>query len=111
MLRTPIQVTSREPLEIPAGGIARFQVRVPPVLTKIQFELSDPPEGIELRQVGTELVLQCDAAKAKPGLKGNLIVNISAERVAQPANGSPQANRQRVSLGTLPAVPFEIVAR
>jgi hypothetical protein len=103
MLRTPIQVTSREPLEIPAGGIARFQVRVPPVLTKVQFELSDPPEGIALRQDGTELVLQCDAAKAKPGLKGNLIVNISAERVAQPAN------RQRVSLGTLPAVPFEIV--
>jgi hypothetical protein len=120
MLRTPIQVTSHEPLEIPAGGTARFQVRVPPLpnnlLTKVQYELSDPPEGIALRNAspvrdGTEIVLQCDAAKAKPGLKGNLIVNISAERVAQPANGSPQANRQRVSLGTLPAVPFEIVAR
>jgi hypothetical protein len=56
-------------------------------------------------------VLKCDAAKAKPGLKGNLIVNISAERVAQPANAKQPANRQRVSLGTLPAVPFEIVAR
>jgi hypothetical protein len=116
MLRTPITVSSPEPLEIPAGGAARFQVRVPSLLTKVQFELSDPPEGIELRNAspgrdGTEIVLQCDAAKAKPGLKGNLIVNISAERVAQPANGRPQANRQRVSLGTLPAVPFEIVAR
>jgi hypothetical protein len=60
---------------------------------------------------GTEIVLQCDAAKAKPGLRGNLIVNISAERVAQAAKGATQANRQRVSLGTLPAVPFEIVAR
>jgi hypothetical protein len=116
MLRTPIKVSSPEPLEIPAGGTARFQVRVPSLLTKVQFELNDPPEGIELRNAspgrnGTEIVLQCDAAKAKPGLKGNLIVNISAERVAQPANGRPQANRQRVSLGTLPAVPFEIVAR
>ena len=78
-------------------------------MTKVQYELSEPPEGIALRNAspgrdGTEIVLQCDAAKAKPGLKGNLIVNISAERVAQ-------ANRQRVSLGTLPAVPFEIVAR
>jgi hypothetical protein len=77
--------------------------------------LSEPPEGIALRGAspvrdGTELVLQCDAAKAKPGLKGNLIVNISAERAAQAANAKQQANRQRVSLGTLPAVPFEIVA-
>ena len=103
MLRTPIKISSPDPLEIPAGGTARFQVHVPTLLTKVQFELSEPPEGIELRQDGTDIVLHCDAAKAKPGLKGNLIVNISAERAA------PQANRQRVSLGTLPAVPFEIV--
>ena len=110
-----MKVTSPEPLAIPAGGTARFQVHVPThpnnLLTKVQFELNDPPEGLELRQDGSEIVLHCDAAKAKPGLKGNLIVNVSAERVAQPATASPQANRQRVSLGTLPAVPFEIVAR
>ena len=120
MLRVPIKVASQEPLEIPAGGTARFQVHMPPLpanlLTKVQYELSEPPEGIEMRGAspgpdGTELVLQCDAAKAKPGLKGNLIVNIFAERVAQAANAKQQANRQRVSLGTLPAVPFEIVAR
>jgi hypothetical protein len=120
MLRVPIKVTSPEPLEIPAGGTARFQVRVPPLpanfAPKVQYELSEPPEGIALRNAspvrdGTELVLQCDAAKAKPGLKGNLIVNISAERVAQAANAKQQANRQRISLGTLPAIPFEIVAR
>jgi len=118
MLRDPIKVSSPEPLEIPAGGTARFQVHVPTLpsnfLTKVQYELSEPPEGIELRNAspgrdGTEIVLQCDAAKAKPGLKGNLIVSISAERVAQAANAKQQANRQRVSLGTLPAVPFEIV--
>jgi hypothetical protein len=120
MLRVPIKVSSQEPLEIPAGGTARFRVYVPPLpanfVARVQYELSEPPEGIELRNAspgrdGTEIVLQCDAAKAKPGLKGNLIVNISAERVAQAANGRPQANRQRVALGTLPAVPFEIVAR
>jgi hypothetical protein len=120
MLRTPIKVSSPEPLEIPAGGTARFQVHVPTLpsnfLTKVQYELSEPPEGIELRNAspgrdGTEIVLQCDAAKAKPGLKGNLIVNISAERVTPAANAKSQPNRQRVSLGTLPAVPFEIVAR
>jgi hypothetical protein len=119
MLRTPIKVSSQEPLEIPAGGTARFQVHVPTLpanfAPRVQYELSEPPEGVELRNAspgrdGTEIVLQCDAAKAKPGLKGNLIVSISAERVAQAANGAQQANRQRVSLGTLPAVPFEIVA-
>jgi hypothetical protein len=120
MLRTPIKVSSQEPLEIPAGGTARFQVQMPTLpsnfLTKVQYELSEPPEGVELRGAspgrdGTEIVLQCDAAKAKPGLKGNLIFSISAERVAQAANAKQQANRQRVSLGTLPAVPFEIVVR
>jgi len=119
MLRVPIKVSSPEPLEIPAGGLARFQVHVPALprnfAPRVQFELSEPPEGVALQnaspvQDGTEIVLQCDAAKAKPGLKGNLIVNISAERVAQAANGTAPANRQRVSLGTLPAVPFEIVA-
>jgi hypothetical protein len=117
MLRVPITIAGAQPLEIPAGGTARFQVHVPPLpanfAPKVQYELSEPPEGIALRGAspgkdGTEIVLQCDAAKAKPGLKGNLIVNISAERVA-PANGKAPANRQRVSLGTLPAVPFEIV--
>jgi hypothetical protein len=120
MLRVPIKVSSPEPLQIPAGGTARFQVQVPPLpsgfLTRVQYELSEPPEGVALRLAspgrdGTDIVLACDAAKAKPGLKGNLIVNISADRVTQPANGKAAANRQRVSLGTLPAVPFEIVAR
>ena len=111
MLRTPIQITTQQPLEIPAGGTARFQVHVPPSLTRVQFELSEPPEGIGLRQDGTNLVLQCDAAKAKPGLKGNLIVTISGERVPQAANAKQPPNRQRVALGTLPALPFEIVAR
>ena len=120
MLRVPIKISSPDPLEIPAGGTARFQVHVPPLpanfAPKVQYELSEPPEGIALRNAspvrdGTELVLQCDAAKAKPGLKGNLIVNISAERVAPAANAKQQPNRQRISLGTLPAVPFEIVAR
>jgi hypothetical protein len=120
MLRVPIKVASQEPLQIPAGGTARFQVQVPTLpanfAPRVSYELSEPPEGIALRGAspgrdGTDIVLACDAAKAKPGLKGNLIVNISAERVVQPANGKAAASRQRVSLGTLPAVPFEIVAR
>ena len=97
-MRLPIQVV------LPANSL----------IEKVQYELSEPPEGVELRDFttvedGTELVLQCDAAKAKPGLRGNLIVSVSGERTPPAANGRPPGNRQRVPLGTLPAVPFEIV--
>ncbi len=58
---------------------------------------------------GTRLVLKCDAAKVKSPFKGNLIVSVfispkaPATGPAKPANG-----QRRVSLGTLPAIPFEV---
>jgi hypothetical protein len=116
--RAPIRIAGAAPLRIPAGGTAGFQalVALPPnnVLEKIQYELSEPPEGITIGAVnilpdGAEIVLQCDAAKAKPGLKGNLIINISGERMPPAVATKAPATRQRVPLGTLPAVSFEIV--
>ncbi len=115
--RSPVAILGEQPLKIPAGGTVRIPVRVPTanVQGKIQLELSEPPDGIELREAtdlhdGTEIVLQCDAAKIKPGVKGNLIVNILVERTVTPPNGgSPVTRRQ--PLGTLPAIPFEIVSR
>jgi len=62
-------------------------------------------------RAAVELVLQGDSEKAKPGLKGNLIVEILAKpNPAAAAKKGPMANR-RLSLGSLPAVPFEIVER
>ena len=58
---------------------------------------------------GTDIVLQGDAAKVKPGLRGNLIVNVFGERTPAAGDGKAKANRQRVPLGTLPALPFEVV--
>jgi hypothetical protein len=117
LLRAPVRVLSKTPIRIPAGGTAAFQVSVPAAaLDRIQLDLSDPPEGISIKNVspssqGTEIVLQSDAAKVKPGLKGNLIVAAFAKGV--PAKGKkPQAAMRRaVPLTTLPAVPFEIVTR
>ena len=117
-LRGPVRVSGGQPLRIPAGGDVRFQVQVPippnNVIEKVIYALSEPPEGVEIADTspapnGAGIVLHCDAAKAKPGLKGNLIVTVSAER--KPVAGAPSApaNRQRVQLGTLPAMPFEIV--
>jgi hypothetical protein len=46
-------------------------------------------------------------AVGKAGLKGNLIVDAFMERAATP--GAKQPAARRVPLGTLPAIPFEIV--
>ena len=115
--RSLVRILGEQPVRIPAGGTARVQVAMPAAKSfdKIQFELSEPPEGVTVREVsqgpqGVEVVLQCDASKAKPGLKGNLIINAFAER-SQAATGKEkaQAVRRRVPLGTLPAIPFEVV--
>jgi hypothetical protein len=117
-LRVPARVVSPEQLKLPSGGAAKLEVevRLPPrsPINNVNYELSDPPDGVTLAGAsgapdGTEIVFRCDASKAKPGLKRNLIVTVSGERAAQAANGKPQANRQRVPLGALPAIPFEIV--
>jgi hypothetical protein len=107
------------PVKIPAGGTARVAVGASfgKSLPRFHFELSDPPEGITIKQVtpasnGLEITLQGDAAKLKPGLKGNLIVGISSKGGDAPAKskGKGQANQRRTPLATLPAIPFEVVA-
>jgi len=118
VFRKPVQVRADLPVRIPAGGTVRVPVEADlPAnnqVEKLVYELSDPPAGVELREVapgphGAEIVLACDAAKAKAGEKGNLIVTISGERKQSPGNAP--ANRQRIPLGSMPAVPFEIVGR
>jgi hypothetical protein len=113
--RGAVKILSPLPLIIPAGGSARVAVGFPrgPFIDRMQFELSDPPpglvlEGTTLNKSGVELVLQSDAALFKAGLKGNLIVNVSAARTSKPAKGAGAG--RRAAVGTLPAIPFECVA-
>ncbi len=114
--RTSITILSELPVKIPLGGTAKIRVTLPAnkSFDKLQMELSEPPEGITVRDIssdpkGTDIVLQSDAAKTKPGLRGNLIVDVFGERTPAAAEGKPKPNRQRIPLGTLPAIPFEIV--
>jgi len=116
MARSPLKILGETPVRIPAGGTARVQVETPTArfLDRVQLELSEPPEGIAIKSVsavreGAEIVLQCDAAKAKPGLQGNLIVNAFAAIPASSGTGKAQGNQRRAPLGSLPAIPFEIV--
>ncbi len=112
----PFRATSRLPLQIAAGGTARLRVAAPAArfLGNIQLELENPPEGIAVASStftgdSVDVVLSCDAARATPGLRGNLIFNASGERNNPNAPGAAARN-QRVALGVVPAVPFVVIA-
>jgi len=114
--RVSPRILSELPVKIPAGGTAQVRAMMPAAraFDKIQIELSEPPEGISVREVSlgqqdVQIVLQSNAAKAKPGLRGNLILEVSGERTGGAAAGKAKANRQRIPLGILPAIPFEVV--
>jgi hypothetical protein len=117
MNRMSLKLLSATPVRIPAGGTARVRVGAPTsaFANRFKLELSEPPEGITLGKVsqvseGTEIELRSDAAKAKPGMKGNLIVSIfQGQALAAPAKTKKQGNQRRAAVGTLPAIPFEIV--
>jgi hypothetical protein len=117
MNRMSLKILSATPVRIPAGGTARVRISAPAVAfaNRLQLELSEPPEGITLGKLspgseGAEFELRSDAAKATPGLKGNLIVNILAGQGPAPASkNKKQGNQRRAPVGTLPAIPFEVV--
>lgn len=117
MARVPLRIVGGAPVRIPAGGTARVQVDTltSAFLDRVRLELSEPPSGVAIKNVspsggGAEIVLECDAAKAKPGLKGNLIVSVFAVLPAASAEkGKAPGNQRRAPMGSLPAIPFEIV--
>lgn len=114
--RSPLKLLDQDPVKLPAGGTARVRISAPraPFLDQIQLALSDPPEGIEIKGTsrvvgGVAIDLQADAEKTQPGLKGNLLVNAFIERTFGRAGGTQPGNKRRIPVGTLPAIPFEIV--
>ncbi len=117
MNRMPLKILSATPVKIPAGGTARVRVGAPSseFASRFRLELNEPPEGITLGNVspaseGAEIELHSDAAKARPGLKGNLIVNVmQGDALVAAQKNRKQANQKRLPVGTLPAIPFEVV--
>ena len=117
MNRMPLKILSATPVMIPAGGTARVRVAAPSsaFAERFRLELNEPPEGITLGKVssvseGAEIELCSDAAKVKPGLKGNLIVNIlQGQSLVAAKKNKKQANQMRSAIGSLPAIPFEII--
>jgi hypothetical protein len=115
--RTPLRILTSTPVKIPAGGSTRVRLSAPTggFANRFRLDLNEPPEGIALGKVsasreGAELELRSDAAKVKPGLKGNLIVDIlPAQALNAGKKNKKQGNQVKVAVGTLPAIPFEVV--
>jgi hypothetical protein len=119
--RPALGVTGKEPIKVPAGGMAEVRDAVPssPLLgssSQLAVELSEPPEGITIDKVSPgagalTIHLRADTAKVKPGLKGNLMVEVFLERTSEAVPGQRRGGTQRMPLGTLPAIPFEVVGQ
>ena len=99
-LRIALQFVGPASVKIPSGGTAGVKVRTPGVAftNNFRLELNAPPEGISIEgvsSVGTELqvLFHSDAAKIKPGAKGNLIVNVMAKN-QPPARAAGTGARQ-----------------
>jgi hypothetical protein len=115
--RLPWKLATDVPMRLRAGGTValRLSVLAPRYpASQLRLELAEPPEGLSIKDVspsGNDLaiLLSADADKAKPGLKGNLIVNIFNELPPNPTAPNRPAAQRRQPLGTLPAIPFEIV--
>ena len=112
---TSVAILSPLPVKIPSGGSAALRIGVPAgtAFDRVHLELDEPPDGITIEKEspgrqGTQILLNCDAGKIKPGLKGNLIVNAFALKSPETAKKSPSRGRP-TPLGMLPAIPFEIV--
>ena len=115
--RAAFTVDAETAVKLPRGGTVSVRVilNAPRLADALRLELDQPPEGIAIQSVetvrgGVAITLRADPAKVKAGLKGNLIVDAFMERAPNPdAKKKQAAAGRRVPLGTLPAIPFEIV--
>ena len=112
-----LHVISQLPIALVPGGFSRIMISTPPARSvgEVKFELVEPPPGVAIVRCESakdhiNVVLSCDATKVKPGDRGNLILQAFGER-AGTAKDKTAPRVQRSSLGTVPAVPFDIAGR
>ena len=114
----PLTLAKPDPVRVPAGGTAQVRLDGPGrARGQVRLTLSDPPKGITIEGVtavpnGVAFRLKADGDAAKAGLAGNLIVEAHIEVAANAkgkAAGKAAKQKQRLSLGALPAIPFVVV--
>ena len=92
-------VLTTRPVRIPVSGMVKVPVIIPTrsFFGEIQLELDNPPAGLSIDSValsgpGSVIVLRSEADEVERGLKGNLIVNVFAEKTGEdPAKGRNNA--------------------
>lgn len=107
------KILSTTPINIPAHGTAQVLFSVPrysPFDTG-EIRLVNPPEGITIKETSSrggrmEILIEADNTKVTRGLAGNLIAGFVAKDPTPP--GAPKINPQRVPLGSLPAIPYQV---
>ena len=113
---TPLTLPT-DPVSLVSGSVSQFTLatpgRLPGGTDAIQLQLSEPPEGISIEKVertpdGVTISFRTDA-KVKPGLRGNLIMEVFFERTSAQQPGK-KADKNRSSVGFLPAIPFKVNA-
>jgi hypothetical protein len=114
-----VTVADAGPLRLPVGGMAQVRLQAPVTLPDalhsplraVRFELGSRVRGISLRDTtptptGVTLTFKADSILAEGGYKGNLLVVAS---VVPPGAESKSGRPQPISIGVLPAIPFEVV--
>jgi hypothetical protein len=108
------------PLKLTVGAVTPVRLALPLRTPRgqLELELDDPPAGITVEKVsaaegGCQVALRCDGAKAKAGVEGNLIIRVFFRPIvpASVAATRPAAANRRLPLGTLAAIPFQVVDR
>jgi hypothetical protein len=113
------ELVDNNSIKIHAGGSANVRVKMPKrpaaQAPPIYLELSEPPAGLTMQDVNITageltFAIAADSNTAKVGLKDNLILDVSADPPKNPKDNQKKP-QQRVYVGTLPAIPFEITPK
>lgn len=115
-LSIPLKISQGIPVKLRRGEANHVRLSYlvgPNIADQLKVELNEPPDGITLEDTiksrsGLTLVVKVDPAKVKEELRGNLLVDAILERTPPPVEGKPPGNKQRIPIGTLPAIPFEV---
>jgi hypothetical protein len=116
-----VKIEGEIPVKLARGSVAevRLKTAVPNWLEKPEVELDQAPEGVsagELRVVpgGVAFDVKVEADAPEDVVAGNLIVQLFGHTKPEKPKGDKDAKAKpsrRVSLGYLPAIPYEVAKR
>lgn len=118
--RPALRLVGQEPVGLQPGKTAkvRFSTGGMPAMffADLGFELNDPPPGVTLGKISRDrdtVAIELNAApdQAPADLEGNLLIDAFIERAPTDKDGKPMGDKRKMTVGTLPAIPFRIGGR